>query len=91
MDLEKLKKKVADVLRRNLDVDSLDLRDIDGISGYVVSRQFLGMTPLDRQTLIHRLLHAPPAKFTAAELRQVLAIAALTPVEYEVVMSRDAV
>jgi hypothetical protein len=41
------------------------------------------MPALDRQTLIHNALRRSALKFTKAELRNVLAIAALTPAEFE--------
>ena len=80
--LQVLKKKVTEVLRLSLDPDHILLEEDDGISGFVVSARFQKMTALDRQNVIHRALHGSSVKFTKAELRQVLAIAPLTPVEY---------
>jgi hypothetical protein len=80
-----LKEKVAEALRLSLRTDRIQLEDDDGISGFVVSPQFRGLSALDRQMLIHKALRSPSVKFSRAELRQVLAIAALTPVEYEAV------
>jgi hypothetical protein len=78
-----LKEKVAEALRQGLRPDYVHLDDEDGISGFVVSPQFRRMPALERQTLIHNALHGSSVKFTKAELRDVLAIAALTPAEYE--------
>jgi hypothetical protein len=77
-----LKKKVTDALRRNLHPDHIHLEDDDGISGIVVSTQFLRMPVLDRQLLIDNALQRSSSKFTKNELRQILAIAGLTPAEY---------
>jgi hypothetical protein len=84
-----LKEKVAEALRRHLGPDHVHLEDDDGISGFVVAAQFHGMPALERQTLIHNALRGPSVKFTKAELRQVLAIAALTPAEYEALGYQD--
>jgi hypothetical protein len=78
-----LKKKITEALRRTLQPDHIILEDDDGISGFVVSAQFQQVPSLERQKIIHDALHDSTVKFTKAELRQVLAIAALTPVEYE--------
>jgi acid stress-induced BolA-like protein IbaG/YrbA len=80
-----LKEKVVEALRSCIVPDLIDLEDDDGISGVVVSAGFRGMSALDRQRLIHKALHSSSDKFSKAELRQVLAIAALTPAEYEAV------
>jgi hypothetical protein len=42
------------------------------------------MSATDRQTLIDDALHDPAGKLTKLEIRQILAIAALTPAEFEV-------
>jgi hypothetical protein len=78
-----LKEKVTEALRQSLHPERIQLRDDDGISGFVVSAQFQRMPALERQTLIHKALNGPSVPLTRAELRQVLAIAGLTPAEYE--------
>ena len=77
-----LKEKVAKALRGAFKPERILLRDQEGISGFVVSPRFRRMRALDRQQLIYDALRAPAAKLTQAELRQVLAIAPLTPTEY---------
>lgn len=77
-----LKEKVTDVLRSALDAERVQLEEDDGIYGFVVSSQFCHQTSLDRQKLIHRVLHRSASKLTNAELRRILAIAAFTPAEY---------
>jgi hypothetical protein len=83
-----LKEKVEEALRRHLQLDLVKLVDDEGISGFVVSEKFQGMRAIDRQTLIHKALRDPAVKFTKAERRRILGIAAATPVEYASVMSR---
>ena len=78
-----LKQKVTEALRRALHPDRIQLEDDDGISGIVVAAQFRRMPSLERQLLIHNALRGSSLKFTKAEIRQVLAIAGLTPAEYE--------
>jgi acid stress-induced BolA-like protein IbaG/YrbA len=78
-----LREKVADILRRALPADHVDLRDEGGVYGVAVSSRFEGMTPLDRQREIEKVLRDPSAKLTAAQRRRVLAIAPFTPVEFE--------
>jgi stress-induced morphogen len=80
-----LKEKVTEALARHLHPERIQLEDDDGISGFVVSTQFRGMSSFDRQTLIHHLLRDTAPKLSKAELRQILAIAALTPVEFELI------
>jgi acid stress-induced BolA-like protein IbaG/YrbA len=80
-----LQEKVAEALRTYLKPDQILLKDEDGVYGYVVSGQFRGMDVLKRQILIHKALRESSAKLTRAELRKVLAIAALTPAEYAAV------
>jgi acid stress-induced BolA-like protein IbaG/YrbA len=79
-----LKEKVEVALKRYIGPERIQLNDDDGIFGFVVSARFRGMSAIDRQTLIDNALRDPAAKFTKPELRQVLAIAALTPAEFEV-------
>lgn len=76
-----LKEKVAAVLRKALEPDGLVLEDEDGLGGYIVSAQFRGLDSLERQKLLDKLLRAPEAGLSKADLRQILVIAALTPEE----------
>jgi acid stress-induced BolA-like protein IbaG/YrbA len=78
-----LKKKVAAALRGAAADARIRLEDDDGISGFVVSAEFRGMSALDRQMLIDGALRNSSLKFSKPELRQILAIAALTPAEYD--------
>lgn len=78
-----LKKKVETALRRYLHAEVVHLEDDDGISGYVVSPQFQKMPSLDRQMVIHSALRGSSVRLSKSELQQILAIAALTPAEYE--------
>jgi acid stress-induced BolA-like protein IbaG/YrbA len=78
-----LKEKVTQALRRALRPDHVRLEDDGGISGFVVSAQFERMTSLERQKLIDKALRESSVKLTKMELRQILAVAGLTPVEYE--------
>jgi stress-induced morphogen len=80
-----LKEKIENALKGAITAARIRLQDDDGISGFVVSSDFRGMTALDRQTLIEKALRRSAAKLTKPELRQILAIAALTPAEYETV------
>jgi acid stress-induced BolA-like protein IbaG/YrbA len=77
-----IKEKVTLALQQRLQPEHLELEEDGGISGVVVSAEFQRMSALDRQTLISSALRNAPSKLTKAELRHVLAIAALTPAEY---------
>lgn len=83
-----LKEKVTEALKQQLHPDHVQLDDDDGISGIVVASRFRGMSALDRQIAIDEALHAATPKFSKPELRQVLAIAALTPIEFAGVQGR---
>ncbi len=80
-----LKEKVETALKGAVTATRIRLEDDDGISGFVVSTDFRGRSPLDRQTLIDKALRSSVVKLTKPELRQILAIAALTPAEYDTV------
>ena len=80
-----LKEKVESALKGAITADRIRLEDDDGISGFVVSYDFRGKSALDRQALIDWALRHSSVKFTKLELRQILAIAALTPAEFETV------
>ena len=77
-----LKEKVAQALDRFFEPDHIRLLNDDGVYGYVVSSRFQKMAALDRAKLIDQALRKSSPKLTKAELREVMAIAALTPVEY---------
>lgn len=85
-----LQEKVAVALRKSLHPEHIELENDDGVSGFVVSEKFRGLTAIDRQTLIDNALRRSSVKFSKAELRQVLAIAALTQAEYAAVAPRQA-
>ena len=78
-----LRKKVEEALRRHVNSDNIYLEDDDGISGWIVSPQFQGLSSLDRQKLIDKILRDPSVKLSRAELRRILAIAPLTPAEFD--------
>jgi hypothetical protein len=79
MDIEE---KIITAFSQDLTPEYVRLEDDDGISGFVVSRQFKGVSALDRQGLIESALNNAPEPLTRAERRRVLMIAALTPEEY---------
>ena len=76
-------KRVGSILRRRFAPADVKLEDDDGLTGYVVSSKFRGMSSLDRQTQIDDALRDSSAKLSAGDLRRILMIAALTPVEFE--------
>lgn len=76
-----LKKKLEAALKHSLAPDLIDLVDEDGITGYVVSSKFQRMTALNRQKLIQRSLCDALHPLLPAELRRVLLIVPLTPME----------
>jgi len=80
-----LNEKVESVLKGTVSASHIRLEYDDGISGFVVSPDFRGMSPIDRQTLIDNAFRHSVFKFTKPELRRILAIAALTPARYETV------
>jgi stress-induced morphogen len=84
-----LKEKIESALKAAVTATRIRLEDDDGISGFVVSSDFRGMTALDRQILIEKALRHSSVRLTKPELRQILAIAALTPAEYETVDLKD--
>jgi acid stress-induced BolA-like protein IbaG/YrbA len=83
-----IKKKIAKALSQSLKDAYVRLEDDDGISGFVVSPHFKGMTSLDRQKLIDDILDHAPDPLSKEERRRVLMIAALTPVEHDAVGAR---
>jgi hypothetical protein len=83
-----IKDKIIKGLFQALKPEYVRLEDDDGISGFVVSRQFEGMSTLDRQGLIEKVLSKGPQPLTQGERRRVLIIAGLTPIEYESVGAR---
>jgi hypothetical protein len=78
-----LKDKIIKALYQSLAADYVRLEDEDGISGFVVSRKFKGMSTLDRQGKIEDSLRG--AALPMEERRRILMIAGLTPEEYETV------
>lgn len=75
--------KVEKALTRSLKAEYVQLNDEDGISGFVVSRDFVGMAPLDRQALIDGVLDKTSPPLSRDERRHILMIAGLTPEEYD--------
>ena len=78
-----LKDKIIKVFFQSLEPECVRLDDDDGISGFVVSRLFKGMSTLDRQGRIEEIFQNAP--LTQEERRRILMIAGLTPEEYEAV------
>ena len=81
-----LKEKVLRSLHRSLEPEYVRLENDDGISGFVVSRKFDGMSAFDRQTRIDESLRN--ISLNSEERRQILMIAGLTPDEYRAVGPR---
>ena len=80
--------KVINALQTPLNAEYIRLDNDDGISGFVVSRQFEKMSMLDRQQLIDDALRNAPDPLSNEEQREILMIAGLTPDEYESVGAR---
>ena len=72
----------------NADYVRLEDEDEDGITGFVVSPRFNGLSTLDRQDLIDRALRKAADPLTTDERRRVLMIAGLTPIEFDAVGER---
>jgi hypothetical protein len=83
-----LKEKIVKVLRRSFPDAYVRLDEDDGISGFLVSPKFTDMSTIDRQALIEQALGSAPDGLTAAEQRQVLMIAGITPQEFDSVGPR---
>ncbi len=75
------KDKIVETLVQALQPEFVRLEDDDGVSGFVVSRAFEGMTTLDRQAKIEEILKPE-------DRRRILMIAGLTPQEYDAVGAR---
>ncbi len=80
-----IREKVIAALSEAFEPAYVHLEDDDGISGFVVSRQFEGLSTLDRQGRIEAALAAATSRLTQDERRQILMIAGLTPAEYDAV------
>jgi acid stress-induced BolA-like protein IbaG/YrbA len=72
-------------LQAAFDPEEIRLEEDDGISGYVISRKFRGLEAIDRQGMIYDALHDPAVDLQPEEMRQIPAIAALTPEEFPLV------
>jgi len=83
-----IREKIIEALSGAFTVDYVRLDDDDGITGFVVSPRFQGMSTLDRQLLIEDALRKTTTRLTPQEVRQVLMIAGLTPAEYDTVGAR---
>lgn len=77
-----LTEKVERALRNHFQVDHLDLSGNEGITGVMVSPDFEGLQPLDRQRQIDRALRDRSMKLTRREQDRVVFIAPFTPDEY---------
>jgi len=77
-----LQKKVTDALTLALRPDYVRLEDDGGVSGIVVSPIFASKSAVERQGMIDSALRSS-ARLTQEDLRNILAIAALTPAEFE--------
>ena len=71
--------KIISALRRPLKAEYIHLDDDDGISGFVVSREFEKLSMLDRQRLIDDALSNASASLSKDEQRRILMIAGVTP------------
>jgi acid stress-induced BolA-like protein IbaG/YrbA len=80
-----IKDKIRQALLQELEPEYVRLEEEDGISGFVVSRRFENMSPLDRQRRIDGALRKTLGR---QERRQVLMISGLTPQEYDAVGAR---
>jgi len=78
-----LKDKIMKALFQSFEPEFMRIEDDDGISGFVVSRSFRGISSLDRQGRIEKTLQKTP--LAREERRRILMIAGLTPEEYEAV------
>jgi hypothetical protein len=83
-----IREKVLKALRDTFDVHYARLDDDDGITGFIVSPRFRGMSSLDRQELIDRALSQASNLLTPEERRHVVMIAALSPIEYDTAGAR---
>ena len=81
-----LKDRLVTALAQDLAAEYVRLEDDEGISGYVVSSAFGGMSALDRQERIEETLGK--VGMDREQRRHVLMIAGLTPEEYESVGAR---
>jgi hypothetical protein len=80
-----IKDRIANALREALKAEFVRLQDEDGVSGFVVSPRFEGLSSIDRQGRIEEIL---ARSLTQQDRRRVLMIAGLTPVEYQAVGAR---
>jgi acid stress-induced BolA-like protein IbaG/YrbA len=80
-----LRQKVERALQAAFDPDEMRLEEDEGLSGYVISQRFRGMEAIDRQRIIYDALHEPSVGLGPDEMRDILAIAALTPEEFALV------
>lgn len=80
-----LKEKIEKALRSRFQIDHIQLVDEDGVYGFVVSPDFRGLSAIDRQTRVDQALRDPSMHLTRPEQRQILAIAPLTPAEFQVI------
>ncbi len=86
-----VKERIEKALSKAFSDAYVRLEDDDGISGFVVSSHFKRLTALDRQGLIDEAISKADPGLTAAEKRQVLMIAALSPAEFSSVGAKTRV
>src|SRR5689334_18883437 len=80
-----LRDKIVAAFSERFPVDFFRLVDDDGITGFVVSLRFQGMSMLDRQSMIDQASRQASLPFSREEQRQVSMIAGLSPGEYDMV------
>lgn len=80
-----VKDKLIEAFQAALAVHYIRIEEDDGLSGFVVSPQFDGMSTLDRQSIIEAAIDNAPHPLTKVEKRQILMIAGLTPAESDAV------
>ena len=83
-----VKDEIVNVLQKTLRAEYIRLDDDDGISGFIVSRDFEGMPTLERQQLIDKMLHDFKKTQVNEGQSPILMIAGITPSEYESVGAR---
>lgn len=74
--------KIKQAISAVVPLKQVQLYDDDGITGYIVSEAFDGTTSLERQELLHKTLQARGSGLTRSEIRQIIFIATLSPIEY---------
>lgn len=76
-----LTEKIAGILQSSFNAEDVRVSDDEGITGFVISTAFQNLSSLDRQKLINGKLRAKEGGLLPRELRRVLLISPLTPLE----------